>query len=613
MENKIEIENILPLVQKPVRYINQEWNSHRKNFSKDNTSVCLCFPDLYEVGASNLGLEILYHIINRKDSSFAERCYLPAPDMENLMRQKNIPLFSLETRTPIKKFDILGITLQYELCSANILNLLHLSEIPFYAKDRKEMFPLVIGGGPMTLNPEPLADFFDAFVLGDGEEAMLEIIDTVRKLKSASRKKEELLEDLSKIEGIYVPSFYDVDYNSDGTIKSVLPNKKGVPDKVYKSTVKLENALVPTEKIVPYMETIHNRINIEIARGCPRKCRFCSASKYYFPWRTRTPKQVIDFASKSISNTGFGEISFSSLSCTDYKDLNEVLSEFHNQFCEKRINVSLPSLRCEKFSLEIAKNLDYNKKTNLTFAPEAGTERLRNVIGKYLSDKNIIETLLLASSMGWQNVKLYFMLGLPTETNEDIEGINNLIRYIKKQVPRFNFNIALSYFVPKAQTAFQWAAMEKEENLKEKMYKLKKILPASIKSGFVEPSILEAVLARGDRRLSKVIYKAWQKGARFDQWKEQFEFSLWKASFEEEKIDYAFYIYRQRNENEHFPWDHLDFGIGKEDLLKEYKKGLDEKKGEIDVEEKSFVPVKYKRENIISQRTVMRVRLRFER
>ena len=341
MADKINVESILPLVQKPVRYINNEWNSSKKKPNEGDVSVCFCFPDLYEVGASNLGLEILYHTVNQNEGSVAERSYLPAPDMEEAMRAQGIPLFSLESHKPLKDFDIVGITLQYELCAANVLNLLDLAGIPFFAKDRNGSFPLIVGGGPMTSNPEPLADFFDIFLIGEGEEAIVEILDRVSnfKLKDKAQDQEirkELLLELAKIPGVYVPSFYDVSYNDDGTVKSVKPNRNEAPERVTKRTADLSKVSFPTKKIVPFMETVHNRINIEIARGCPRACRFCAASKYYGPWRIRSAEKVIELAAESIANTGYGEVSFSSLSCTDYKGLSEVLSEFNKRFSEKR-------------------------------------------------------------------------------------------------------------------------------------------------------------------------------------------------------------------------------------------------------------------------------------
>ena len=614
MRNRIEIENLLPLVQKPVRYINHEWNSNKKEPKENDVSVCLCFPDLYEVGASNLGLEILYHTINATEQSFAERGYLPAEDMEALMRARGIPLFSLESQRPLKDFDIVGISLQYELCATNVLNFLDLAGIPLFSKDRANASPLVIGGGPMTTNPEPLADYFDAFVVGDGEEAITEIIEEVRNNKAANGDKERLLKNLAEIGGVYVPSFYDVKYNADGTILSVKPNKDEAPAKIFKRTVDLENTFFPTKKMVPFMETVHNRINIEVARGCPRRCRFCSASKYYWPWRTRKAKKVLELAEESVSNTGCGELSFSSLSCTDYGDLNFVLSEFNGKHLEKRISVSVPSLRCDKFSLEIAKNLDINKRTNLTFAPEAGTERLRNVIGKYISDAKIIETLALAASMGWRSVKLYFMAGLPTEIEEDIEGIRRLVYEIKKRVPNLNLNVTISPFVPKAQTPFQWVGMAKEDTLKYRITKVKKTVKASIKSGFVEPSIIEGALSRGDRRLAGVIYKAWKRGARFDQWKEHFNFDIWKAAFAEEKLDYGFYAHRERKDDEVLPWDHLSLGFEKDKLLEDYKMALD-KNNPLDQSEAKTpsIPELSRHRVTVEEKAVQRARLRFER
>lgn len=572
MEKQLNIDHILPLVQRPARYIGHEWNASPAK--ADGVSLCLCFPDLYEVGASNLGLEILYHLINSRDDARAERAYMPANDMAAALKKEDLPLFSLESRAPLSSFDVVGFTLQYELCATNILEMLSLSGIPLLAAERKELFPLVIGGGPMTANPEPLAEFFDAFVLGDGEEAVGDIIEVIKDLKGKVTTREELLLALAKIPGVYVPGFYRPTYNSDGTLEKVDRVSNDVPEKIEKRTVKLDTVFFPEKKIVPYLQTVHDRLNIEVARGCAGHCRFCQAAKYYWPWRTRPLEKVLALAETGIASTGFEEIAFSSLSCTDYKDLERLLVEINGKFGAKRISVSLPSLRCDQFSLNVAKNLGQNKRSSLTFAPEAGTDRLRDVIGKELSGSEIEETLIRAAAMGWKQIKLYFMVGLPTETDADIEGINKLVRSVRSK-SGLNFTITVSPFVPKAQTPFQWVAMAKPEALKERMTRLSKILPASVKGHHVDSSVLEGVFARGDRRLSKVILAAWKKGCRFDQWKEHMQIELWHAAFKEEGIDPVFYLYRERGENEVLPWEHLVFGQEKSRLWAEYKRALE--------------------------------------
>lgn len=579
MENKINLDKILPLVQRPARYINRELNSTRK-IKDSQITVCFCFPDLYEVGASNLGLEILYHLVNENENAIAERCYAPAPDMENILRQEKIPLFSLESQAPLGEFDIIGFSLQYELCATNVLNMLDLAGLPVFSAQREKMFPIVIGGGPVTSNPEPLADFFDAFVLGEGEEAVGEIIETVAKFKALlkqdeNRTKKDLLLSLSAIPGVYVPSMYSVEYNSGGTISSIKPVSEKVPEKIEKRTVKLEEAFFPQKKIVPYIQTIHDRLNVEIARGCPSGCRFCQAEKYYRPWRMRSQEKILALVENGLASTGYEEVSFSSLSCTQYKGLGELLSKFNNIYGSKRINISLPSIRCSQFSVRVAKNLGCGKRASLTFAPEAGTERLRCAIGKDLSDKEIRDTLLLASSLGWRVIKLYFMIGLPTETETDIDGIIELVRSVKRQARNLDFNVTVSPFVPKAQTPFQWAAMAKPEVVKSRMQKLSKTLPATVKGHFIENSLLEGVFARGDRRLSKVVFKAWHKGCKFDQWKEQCRHDFWQEAFKETGVNPEFYLFRERTEEEILPWEHLLFGVSKKALWLDYQRSFE--------------------------------------
>ncbi|MCA6072274.1 MAG: TIGR03960 family B12-binding radical SAM protein [Endomicrobium sp.] len=614
--NKLsKIEEILNFVQKPARYINNELNSHSANMSAD-FSVVLCFPDIYEVGASNLGLEILYHLVNEKKLARCERVFAPDVDMETLLKKEKLALFSLESRSEIKSFDILGFTIQCELVATNIVNILDLSGIAIFSKDRKENDPLIIAGGPALTNPEPFCDFFDLFVLGDGDEAIEEIIAACKESKKAKFSRLETIKKLSKIEGVYVPSLYNVEYNDDNTVKSVAPVSDDVTAVVKKRFSNLENAYFPEKKIVPFVETVHNRLNIEVARGCPGQCRFCQASKYYRPWRQRPLEKLLDFVKKGIVATGFEEVAFLSLSCSDYKYLDKLLIETNNLYSKFNLNISLPSLRCNKRSLKVAQYINRSKRPTLTFAPEAGSDRLRNVIGKYLSEKQIVETLLTANAMGWKAIKLYFMIGLPTETDEDIAGIERLVKLVMREAKGLNFTITVSPFVPKAQTAFQWSSMIGVDAIKQKIDFLHKLLPANVKAHNHRASVLEALLAKGDRRLSAVIYKAWQKGARFDQWADKFGNNIWNEALAESNIDLNFYVYRDRKYDEVLPWDHLHFGVSKEDLYSDYVKGINETANvEVEHFDKSqcSLPENYVEPKISVLPSTRRLRLRFSK
>jgi radical SAM family uncharacterized protein/radical SAM-linked protein len=607
---------ILNRVQKPARYINSELNSYKPDMRAD-FSIVLCFPDIYEVGASNLGLEIIYHLINEKNLARCERAFAPDTDLENILRQENSSLFSLESRTEIKEFDILGFTIQCELIATNIINILNLSDISIFAKDRTENEPLIIAGGPSLTNPEPFCDFFDLFVLGDGEEVIEEIINVCKNAKKENFSKFNTLRKLSKIEGVYVPSFYNVEYNEDNTVKSIKPIYEDLKPVINKRFLKFDNnTYFPSKKIIPFVETVHNRLNIEVARGCPGQCRFCQASKYYHPFRQKPLGKLLELVKEGISSTGFEEITFSSLSCSDYIYLDKLLIETNNLYKDRNLNISLPSLRCNERSLKVAQYISRSKRPTLTFAPEAGSDRLRNVIGKYLSEKQIVETLLTANAMGWKTIKLYFMIGLPTETYEDIVGIQHIVKLVKKEAKNLSFNITVSPFVPKAQTAFQWVSMAKEENIKQKIDLLNKLLPANVKAHNHRVSVLEALIAKGDRKLSKAIYKAWEKGARFDQWTDKFGNNIWDQSLKESNIDLNFYVYRNRKYDEVFPWDHLFFGVSKEHLYKDYMKGINEI-ADVDVTIKSFDKTQCSLPDIYIESKpsvlvpVIRVRLRF--
>jgi radical SAM family uncharacterized protein/radical SAM-linked protein len=582
-------------------------------------SIVLCFPDIYEVGASNLGLEILYHLINEKRLARCERVFAPDFDMETLLIENNLNLFSLESRSDLKSFDILGFTIQCELVATNIVNILDLSDISIFSKERKNDEPLVIAGGPALTNPEPFCDFFDLFVLGDGEEVIEEIINACKESKKAKLSRIETLKKLSQISGVYVPSFYDVKYNGDNTVKSVTPISEDIKPVVKKRILNLENAYFPEKKIIPFVETIHNRLNIEIARGCPGRCRFCQASKYYRPWRQRPLEKLLDLVKKGVEATGFEEIAFSSLSCSDYKHFDKLLIEINNLYGKLNLNISLPSLRCNERSLKAAQYVNGSKRPTLTFAPEAGSDRLRNVIGKYLSEKQIVKILLAANAMGWKSIKLYFMIGLPTETGEDIVGIEHLVKLVRKKAKNLNFTITISPFVPKAQTAFQWSPMANSVEIKQKIDLLYKLLPANVKAHNHNISVLEALIARGDRRLSSVIYRAWQKGARFDQWADKFgnNNTIWYKSLAENNIDLNFYVYRDRKHDEVLPWEHLYFGVSKGELYADYLKSLNETadimmEQQLDKSHCSF-PGNYVKPKISILPSVMRLRLRFSK
>jgi radical SAM family uncharacterized protein/radical SAM-linked protein len=615
MKNLSKIEKILNLVQKPARYINSELNSHPADMSAD-FSLVLCFPDIYEVGASNLGLEILYHLVNEKNLARCERAFAPDTDLEDILRRQKLKLFSLESHSQLRSFDILGISIQCELVATNIVNILDLSGISILSKDRNEEDPLVIAGGPALTNPEPFCDFFDLFVLGDGEEVLQDIIMVCKEAKKGKLSRLETLKKLSSIEGVYVPSFYNVEYNEDNTVKSITPISSDIKPIVKKRLLNLENAYFPEKKIIPFVETVHNRLNIEVARGCPGQCRFCQASKYYRPWRQRPLEKLLELVKKGIESTGFEEVAFSSLSCSDYKHLDKLLIETNNLYGKSKLNISLPSLRCNERSLKVAQYINRSKRPTLTFAPEAGSDRLRNVIGKYLSEKQIVETLLTANAMGWKAIKLYFMIGLPTESDEDLSGIERLVKLVKKEAKGLNFTVTVSPFVPKSQTAFQWASMAEVDTIKQKIDFLNKLLPADVKAHNHRASVLEALIAKGDRRLSMVIYKAWQKGARFDQWADKFDNNIWNEALAESNIDLNFYIYRNRKPDEVFPWDHLFFGMSKQELYKDYVKGINETADTL-VEQFDLsncsLPANYVEPTISVLPSVMRLRLRFSK
>lgn len=589
--NKLALsDDILLKIEKPARYIGHEVNAVYKNPEDVDVRFAMCFPDVYEVGMSHLGIQILYDMFNKWDDVWCERVYSPWSDLHEIMKNRNIPLFALESQDRIRDFDFLGITIQYEMCYTNILQILDLSQIPFFSSERDENDPIVIGGGPCTYNPEPLADFFDMFYIGEGEISYRELTDLYKKCKADGCTRKEFLVKASSIRGIYVPSLYNVEYNSDGTIKAFMPIYDGVPEKVEKTLVmNMSEAPYPEKPIIPYIKSVQDRLVLEIQRGCIRGCRFCQAGMIYRPTREKDLERLKELAAKMIQSTGHEEMSLSSLSSSDYSKLPELLDFLIDYTTDKRINISLPSLRVDAFSLDVMKKVQDVKKSSITFAPEAGTQRMRNVINKGLTVENILDGCRQAFLGGWNKVKLYFMLGLPGETDEDIKGIAQLSNEIAKlyydvipkeeRVGRVQITASTSFFVPKPFTPFQWARMSTEDEFKAKAHLCNDTMKEQLNYKSIrynwhstDESVLEGVFARGDRKLSAVILKAYESGCLFDAWTESFNYELWVNSFEECEINPYFYTSRERSDNEIFPWDFIDAGVKREFLLNEWKK-----------------------------------------
>ena len=582
---KLEIRDLLYNVEKPARYLGNELNSIHKKVDDKTIRYAFCFPDIYEVGMSHLGMQILYHLLNTIDDVYCERVFAPAVDMENEMLKNNISLFALESRQAIKEFDFIGFTLQYELSYTNILNMLKLANVPIYSKERNEDNPLVIFGGPCSYNSEPIADFADIIILGEAEEVQIEILDIYRKHKEKGYQKKLFLEEIATIHGVYIPSLYEVSYNDDGTIKKFSPKISGIPAKIKKRIIKnLDNIFYPEKIIVPYLNIVHDRVVLEIFRGCTRGCRFCQAGMIYRPIREKSVERLSDLAEKLLSSTGYEEISLASLSSSDYSNLQEFVNHLIQKYSKDRIGISLPSLRLDNFSLELIEEIQKVRKTGLTFAPEAGSQRLRDVINKGLTEEDLTEATKKAFASGWGSVKLYFMMGLPTETLEDLMGIKELafkVADIYYDTPKeqrgkaLTITVSTSTFIPKAFTPFQWEGQITLEEINKRQQFLKEnIKHKNITYNYhdAETSFLEAVFARGDRRLSKVLEIALQEGCKFDGWAEHFNFDKWLEVFEKAGIDPEFYVTRQREYDEILPWDHIDVGVTKEYLISENEK-----------------------------------------
>lgn len=589
MMRKLQLsEEILMQVEKPARYIGNEVNAVMKDPEKVDIRFAMCFPDVYEIGMSHLGIQILYDMFNSFEDVWCERVYSPWVDLDQIMRQQHIPLFALESQDPIKDFDFLGITIQYEMCYTNILQILDLSGIPLLSADRSEEDPIVIGGGPCTYNPEPISDFFDLFYIGEGETRYRELLDLYKQCKKDHLGRREFLRKAACIPGMYVPSYYEVTYHEDGTIAQRHKLAPEIPDVIHKELVQdVSDTYYPEKPVVPFIKVTQDRVVLEIQRGCIRGCRFCQAGQLYRPVRERSLSYLEDKAVKLLKNTGHDEISLSSLSSSDYTKLPELLDFLIDECQRRRVNISLPSLRIDAFSLDVMNKVQDVKKSSLTFAPEAGSQRLRNIINKGLTEEDILHGAHLAFEGGWSRVKLYFMLGLPFETEEDIRGIAELCNRIaaeyyetvpkEKRNGRVQIVASTSFFIPKPFTPFQWAPQCTKEQFLEKAYLTRTSIVSqlnqkSIKYNWHEAdvSVLESVFARGDRKLNQVILKAYQKGCMYDAWSEFYKHEIWLSVMEECGVDPDFYTTRARADEEIFPWDFLDCGVTREFLLREW-------------------------------------------
>ncbi|MBO4908477.1 MAG: TIGR03960 family B12-binding radical SAM protein [Lachnospiraceae bacterium] len=596
-DNLFLSNDILMSVEKPERYIGHEVNSCIKDPDSVRVRFAMCFPDVYEIGMSHLGIQILYDMFNSFDDVWCERVYSPWVDLDKVMREKNIPLFMLESQTPVKNADFLGITIQYEMCYTNILQILDLSGIPLESKDRTDDDPIVIGGGPCTYNPEPIADFFDIFYIGEGETRYRELIDLYEKCKDEGYSRDEFLIKAASIPGLYVPRFYDVEYNEDGTLKSFTPTVPGIPARIRKEVVKnLDDTYYPKKPVVPYIRCIQDRVVLEIMRGCIRGCRFCQAGELYRPIRERSVDKLLETVYQMLDSTGYEEVSLSSLSSSDYTHLPELLENLIEECRKRKVNITLPSLRIDAFSLDVMNKVEDIKKSSVTFAPEAGSQRLRNVINKGLTEEDILSGAGQAIQGGWTKFKFYFMLGHPFENDDDIEGIGDLANKVAAEffemVPKekrtngpISITVSTSFFVPKPFTAFQWAPQCTQDEFIRKAYVCRGGIAKQLNQKRIhynwhdaDTSVIEALLARGDRKVSAVIKKVYEKGGIYDAWSDYYKHDRWIESIEEAGLSLDFYAFRERGEDELFPWDFIDIGVSKAFLLKEYKKAA---KGEI--------------------------------
>ncbi|PJF40427.1 MAG: TIGR03960 family B12-binding radical SAM protein [Chloroflexi bacterium] len=591
-----QIENILDRVllrvAKPGRYVGGEYNSIIKDWETIDFKVALAFPDIYDLGMSNLGIMLLYDQINAQSDMLAERVFSPWLDMEDVMRSENIPLFSLESKHAIRDFDLVGISLPYEQLYTNVLNLLDLADMPVHSLDRDETYPVVIAGGHACYNPEPMADFIDAFVIGEGEEIIVEIARTLQQMRGATRH--EQLVALAKIQGVYVPRFYEVDYHDDGTLAGTRPIVPEAPARVLKRIVPVMQKPF-TKFLVPNIDTVHNRAPIEIMRGCTRGCRFCHAGMITRPVRERPVQEVVDAIDEIIANTGFEEISLLSLSSSDYRDVHELVDAIHERFGDSGLSMSLPSLRIETASAELLEKLGDTRRSGFTFAPEAATERMRDIINKYVPDEQVLQTARDVYSRGWRTIKFYFMIGHPEETLEDVQAIVDLCKAVlaegrKVLGKKATLNVGVSTFIPKPHTPFQWVPQDTHEQVLEKQALLKRELRGQgfhLRWNDIEGSEFEGFLSRGDRRLGEVIYRTWRAGGKFDAWQDQHRHDLWLQAFDEVGLSPDFYNYRERREDEIFPWDHIDAAVHKKFLLEDYRMSI---KGEtrVDCRDKCF-------------------------